>query len=329
MSQTLPADVIEIDLKPDARPARLDPLPAPEPESEAPDASPAGTLGEAVVQMLEDMEEQEMAENSVKALSHDLGLLCDYLGGEKRVADIHDEDLAAFVTWLEREREVPSSRRTLARRISSVRTLFRWLTQMEFIARDPALDLRQVQGELYLPTILDNREVRMLMQKASDMFWNFRHPDARPLLLLNLLIQTGMKKQECLRLEYADFKFASHHHGTVRIAYPQHSPANRSRTLPLSGSVQNYLEEYRRQYGNEADAGQLLFNCTGRNLEYVLEDLGKSALASSVKVGFEVLRWTCAINDARRGMSDSQLQDKLGLSNVAWRETRAKIIALL
>jgi integrase/recombinase XerD len=47
-----------------------------------------------------------------------------------------------------------------------------------------------------------------------------------------------------------------------------------------------------------------------------------------VQIGFETLRWTCAVRDFRNGMPEEQLRQKLGLSKISWRETSAKIYEL-
>ncbi|RME65570.1 MAG: hypothetical protein D6790_01650, partial [Caldilineae bacterium] len=65
--------------------------------------------------------------------------------------------------------------------------------------------------------------------------------------------------------------------------------------------------------------------CTPRNLEYVLDEAGKRAKITRVQVGFETLRWTCAVRDFKNGMPDDQLRRKLGLSKISWRETSDKI----
>ena len=71
-----------------------------------------------------------------------------------------------------------------------------------------------------------------------------------------------------------------------------------------------------------------LFECTPRNLEYVLEEVGERAGIRRMQVGFETLRWTCAVRDFRLGMPEDRLRQKMGLSKISWRETREKIYAL-
>jgi integrase/recombinase XerD len=79
-----------------------------------------------------------------------------------------------------------------------------------------------------------------------------------------------------------------------------------------------------KQYIREYRPKEYLFECTPRNLEYVLADLAERA---DIKGGisFEQLRWTCAVRDYRRGMPADHLRQKLGLSMISWRETLPKI----
>ena len=56
--------------------------------------------------------------------------------------------------------------------------------------------------------------------------------------------------------------------------------------------------------------------------------VGQRADIKRTQVGFETLRWTCALRDYRTGMSEEQLRQKMGLSKISWRETREKIFQL-
>ncbi|MGL4650695.1 MAG: hypothetical protein ACRC1H_14905, partial [Caldilineaceae bacterium] len=71
-----------------------------------------------------------------------------------------------------------------------------------------------------------------------------------------------------------------------------------------------------------------LFDCTPRNLEYVLQEVGERAGIRRMQVGFESLRWTSAVRDFRMGSPEERLRQKMGLSKISWRETREKIFKL-
>ncbi len=83
------------------------------------------------------------------------------------------------------------------------------------------------------------------------------------------------------------------------------------------------LDEYLEQY----QPPDTIFDCTARNLEYILHDVATAAGIEG-KVSFEILRWTSAVRDYRRGVDLDELREKMGLSRISWRETSDKIIRL-
>ncbi len=287
------------------------------------------SFDKAVPLFLVYLNERGAAGNTVKAFAHDLGILSSYFRKKTPVRNLLVEDLHSFLHWLEHDRGIKCSKKTLSRRIASTKGFFRWLQQEGYLKKDPAAELKQVQPDPYFPAILDKKEVRSLYSAASGIFWNLEKQDVRPLLLLSLLLQTGMKKRECLNLQFADFKANKDRPFTVTIRGNVGDAEHKSRILPLNHSTIGYFEKYCQSNNLGANPDDRLFDCTARNLEYILEHLGQVAGINSCKVGFEVLRWTCAVNDFRLSMPEDILRQKLGLSKVSWRDTRAKIEVLL
>jgi len=56
----------------------------------------------------------------------------------------------------------------------------------------------------------------------------------------------------------------------------------------------------------------------------VLEDVAEEADLPQ-GASFEMLRWTAAVQDYRVGMRPDSLRQKLGLSEITWRDTLRKI----
>ena len=59
-------------------------------------------------------------------------------------------------------------------------------------------------------------------------------------------------------------------------------------------------------------------------LEYILEDLGKDA-GIQKRVSFSMCRWTCAVQDWQAGIDQNKIRQKLGISEVQWREVSRKL----
>jgi site-specific recombinase XerD len=283
----------------------------------------AGTpLHAALGGFREHMARRDFTENTIKSFLYDLNILGQFVGASRPVGSISTKDLKDFVEWLLHGRGVPCNQKSLARRITSLKVFFAWLAEAQILPSDPAAPLVQKPVTTPLPDILFDDQVQQLLATTSEL----RHsdkPDARPHLLVTLVLATGIKKSECMALVLNHFDLSDLAAPAVWIRYHDARHLHKERKLMLSADWPRVLEEYKAQY----EVKDQLFSCTARNLEYVLRDV--SQLAGLPKqVSFEMLRWTCAVRDTRGGMSAEQLRHKLGLSKITWEETREKLARL-
>jgi integrase/recombinase XerD len=152
--------------------------------------------------------------------------------------------------------------------------------------------------------------------------WSAEKPDPRPHLLLNLLLDTAMKKSECMSIHLDHIHRESPDGPFVQIRYDNPSKKTKERKLPLSAETLQVLDDYVEAYRPE----EVLFPCTARNLEYVLADVAEQAGLENIS--FEMLRWTATTRDFRQGMEGTRIRQKLGISEVTWQETRKKLAKL-
>lgn len=281
-------------------------------------------LKQAVAAFDEYMVRKGFSENTIKAFRNDLKIVQTFLGEETQVHQVNTQHLHDFLEWLQHERGAPCSAKTLARRITTIKVFFGWLHGDGVIGSDPAEPVAQQPARPPLPTILRDDEINRLVRTAQNYLWDRTHPDARPYLLINLLLQTGMKKAECARLLLSDINTSQPQSPELTIRYPEEENAHKNRAITLHPSIVAVLHQYTEQYKPQ----QYLFECTPRNLEYVIDEVGQKAGITRLQVGFETLRWTCAVRDYRMGASEERLRQKMGLSKISWRETREKIFQL-
>ena len=96
-------------------------------------------------------------------------------------------------------------------------------------------------------------------------------PDARPEMLFRLLLDTGIKKSEAMRLTPADV--TRDEPPTLIVRHQSAKNVYKERIIPLDPVWLDVLDEYLAQYTPQTT----IINCTARNLEYILEDLGMGA----------------------------------------------------
>ncbi len=278
-------------------------------------------LADAVAEFEEYMVRKGFSDNTIKAFRNDLKILRVFMDDGAILREITNDHLTEFLQWMQSERGRPCSAKTLARRITTLKVFFSWLHATGVIANDPAEEIVQFSVRTALPTILHEDEVGKLVRVCQDWLWERDKPDARPHLLVSLLLQTGMKKSECAKLLVEEIDRSRPQSPEVLIRYDDVRYTHKTRRLPLHPNILAPLDQYLAQYKPD----RFLFDCTPRNLEYVLDEAGKRAKIKRTQVGFETLRWTSAVRDYKMGMKDEQLRLKMGLSKISWRETSEKI----
>jgi integrase/recombinase XerD len=257
--------------------------------------------------------------NTIKAFLSDVRLLTTFLPEDITLGKVTTKDLNRYFEWMEKERDVPCSPKTLARRITATKSLFRWLHQFGVLVVDPAEKVAQRSAISPIPTVLTPKEVDDVLL-AADRFRRAEKPDARSYALVYLLLTTGIKKSETLGINLEHLELDAPTGPQVFIKYA--SPANRykERKLTLPDDWIPAFEEYRAQYQPE----EKLFPWSQRRLEYLLEDIGVEA-GLTKHLSFDMCRWTCALTDFHAGMEPDQIRQKLGVSKIQWRELFNKL----
>ena len=265
------------------------------------------------------LNDQGRSPHTVKAFLGDMNLLISYLPPDRTIGSITTTDLNNFLTWMQKDRGVPCSPKTLARRITSIKSFFRWLHGNGVILVDPAEKVVQKSVISPLPTVLTPEEIEAIIQVA-DNFRRGENIDTRHYTLVTLLLATGIKKGECLGLSpnHVELDAPDGPILFVRYANPQHRYKERKIALP-----EDWLAAY-REYETKYNLTDRLFPWSPRRLEYLLEDLSDGA-GLDKHLSFDMCRWTCALLDWQSGMEHNKIRQKLGISKVQWREVKMKL----
>ncbi len=195
--------------------------------------------------------DQGRSEYTVKSFRGDLRLLSKFLPPDKAIGDITSDDLNHFIEWLEngRGKDIPCSPKSLSRRITTLKSFFRWLAEHGRISVDPAKEILQRSVISPLPEILTGEELKKVLKTAKSQSTGEK-ADARPYALLKLLIETGIKKSECLNLKLAHI-FSEGGENYIFVRYPDQRDRNKERKINVSVEWQEVLKSYLEQYQPE------------------------------------------------------------------------------
>jgi integrase/recombinase XerD len=271
------------------------------------------------------MEREGFSENTIKAFVSDLNILGQFVGAGRAVGEIGTKDLSDFLDWMQSGRGVPCNAKSLARRLTTLKVFFGWLVETGVLEADPAAPVAHEPVSTPLPQILKEDEIDLVLgvTRALRQPGYGVRPDARPELLVTLLLQTGMKKSECMNLVLNHLNLTDPNAPAVWIRYRDPRRRHKERKLGLPKEWPEVLEEYKAQYKID----EAIFPCTARNLEYVLADVAQAAGLDN-GLSFEMLRWTSATRDYREQVAAERQRQKMGLSKASWREVKVKLARL-
>jgi integrase/recombinase XerC len=176
--------------------------------------------------------ERNFSEQSLRAYTGDLRQFADFLA-DRSVRDLAAVDhltLRAYLAWLGgKEYE----RRSIARKLASVRSLFRFLHRRGEITENPARALRTPKVARNLPNFLDEDQVTALLNAPDASTWSGQRDRA----ILELLYATGMRVSELVRLEIHDVNLKG---GFLRAL----GKGRKERMLPLLPSAVDALNAW-------------------------------------------------------------------------------------
>ncbi len=250
---------------------------------------------------------------TVTCFLSDLKMLTDFLGQDTPVGRITKENLTDWLMKLKfgTKGHTPAPK-TMARRVTFLKNFFSWLSRTGVIREDPSASLTLERPLPPLPELLYDDEVQRLLTAASE--------DVRCQCLIYLVLYGGLKKEEVMGLKITHVDLSDPRLPLITIHFPAAAgKPHRERRLSLPPEFTDIFNAYVDRYHPR----EALFDCTDRNLNYILARAVKAA-GINKRVTLQILRDTFAVRQLKGGAAPDALREKLGLSDEAWMESREK-----
>lgn len=265
------------------------------------------------------LRDQGRSHHTLKAFIADLNLLESYLPTDKQIGQITTADLENHLHWMQNEREAPCSAKTLSRRITSIKSFFRWLFEAGVLKSNPADPIIQKPVASRLPHALTQKQCHDAIEAAKAIRDGAKE-DPRPLTLLLLVLETALKKGECLNLMVEHLEIEDPQKAALYVRYSNPRFRYKERRLPLSEEWVNIYKAYAELY----QIKDQVFPWSQRRLEYLLADVAEAAKLEK-NISFDSLRWTSAMIDLVNGKEPESIRQKLGISKIQWRDVHDRL----
>jgi integrase/recombinase XerD len=256
-------------------------------------------------------------QNTMAAYRNDLGQLCTYLSQHdvENWPQVTREHIAGYLLEM---REGQSYRpTTIARKIAALKSFFRYMRSMGYIALDPVEKLEAPRIQKELPGVLSAEQISSLFRQVEVE----TPAGLRDLAMLHMLYATGMRVSELVSLNMGDFDAQQ-----ATVVCPGRNGRNkRERVLPLPPiaveATQHYIEEVRpRLMQRHPDESALFLNHHGERLTrqgFWLIIKGYARQADITNITPHMLRHSFAMLMLKGGMELRSVQERLGHAHIS------------
>jgi integrase/recombinase XerD len=278
------------------------------------------------------MEARGFSDRTIPDYLHHVQVFLDYLTeiGISKIQEVDRQTLADYQVQLlaQKFRDQPISQETRARRLITLRTLFRFLVRIGAIDQDPTIDLELPKCAKTLPrNILTKKEMGKLLATPD-----LDNPlGVRDRAILEVFYSTGIRVSELCSLTIYDVDTTR---GELRINKGKNA---KDRVVPLGEAACDYLETYllrvRRKLA-PPNQGILFISKRGKRfhpttMSHLIAHYGKKS-GLKKKVSCHGLRHTCASHLLQGRADIRHIQEILGHESLATTQiyTRVEIADL-
>lgn len=178
--------------------------------------------------------EKRFSQHTVKAYQRDLEIFFEFQNNLFQTTDVKEINHSMIRSWIVSLMENKLSPRSVNRKISSLKTYFKFLLRNGTIATDPLLKVQSPKTSKRLPVFIDQEKMEVLCESPLE---NNDFEDIRNKTMLEFFYATGMRLSELVNISIQDIDFSSN---TVKVL----GKRNKERIIPLTNSISKTLKYY-------------------------------------------------------------------------------------
>ncbi len=252
--------------------------------------------------------EKNCSRHTITNYTIDLKDFSAFLGDKK----IEDVDYLAIRKFLAFMRTKNLSKRSMARKLATLRSFFRFLCREGYAKSNPIIAIGTPKFDKRLPVFLDVKKVERLVTSPDEGTLS----GLRDRAILETLYSTGMRVSELIGLNLEDVDFIS---GVVKV----YGKGSKQRLVPIGETALSSLRRYidKRGISPAKDTGCVFCNrssgrLTDRSVRRIVNKYIKK-LSVEEKISPHSLRHSFATHLLDRGADLRSVQELLGHMNLS------------
>lgn len=256
--------------------------------------------------------EKRFSPNTILAYRNDLEQFFHYAEKNYDITDPAEVQHSVVRSWIVQLMEEEVSPRSVNRKITSLKTYYKFLLRRQEITANPMLKVQSPKTSKRLPVFVDQQKMELLFNTV-DFGEGFEA--LRDRLLLELLYATGMRLSELIGIRDVDVDLYA---SQVKVL----GKRNKERIIPFSVKLKDMIKQY----------AQLRSKEFGNTLSFFVTDKGKPLYPKFVyrivhrrlgevttleKRSPHILRHTFATHMLNNGADINSVKELLGHANLS------------
>ncbi|MEQ1554279.1 MAG: tyrosine-type recombinase/integrase [Ferruginibacter sp.] len=258
--------------------------------------------------------QKRYSNHTIISYENDLTAFFNFIGSNYTESNIESIKASYIRSWLASMKEADMASRSLNRKISSLRSFFKYLLKKEIVKVNPVTAIISPKMPKRLPQFVEEKDTKNLFTTISfaDGFKGLTEK-----LLLEILYNTGMRKAELISLCEHQIDVSN---SNVKVL----GKGNKERLIPISKTlifnIKYYIAEKRKLFDKQEN-NVLLISEKGKILDpkYVY-NVAKKYLAEVTtihKKSPHILRHSFATHLMNNGADLNAVKELLGHSSLA------------
>lgn len=258
--------------------------------------------------------EKRYSVHTITAYSNDLSEFSDYLNSTYGAMPIGEVNYHAIRSWLAHLMEEGLTARSINRKISTLKSFFKYQVKMGAIVENPMFKVVAPKVSKRLPTFINEGDISSLNRSLSRATEDWKSLNAK--LIIEVFYATGMRLSELIQLKESQIDISRKQ---VKVL----GKGNKERILPLNqqliGDIMEYIKQKKKLFPDLP--AELLVTEKGKKLypkyAYLLVNKHLATIPTLDKKSPHVLRHSFATHLMNNGAEIKAVKDLLGHSSLA------------